>query len=926
MNDPRRTAAIETSLESVLSTGELSARPSRPPDYETENRALLAIAQNMADSPRTALQKLAEVALEICGAGSAGVSLLSEESGDFYWPAIAGAWKPHIGGGTPRDFGPCGVVLDRNAVQLFTHPERYYPYLIPVSPPIAEALLTPFYVGGKAFGTVWVIAHDEARHFDAEDLRLIESLGRFAAAAWALRAALDAQKQQSASMRDMNEALLVSSVRQHELTDQAQKGEAALRESEERLASELTAMQRLQKTSTQLIGDDNVEALYEQILDTAIVIMHSDMASVQVLDESGNALRMLAFRGFDSEFGKTFALNGWDRRTSCGVALREGHRVVVADVETCDFNIGTPALEDQRKTGIRAVQSTPLVSRGGSLLGVISTHWRNPHQPAERDLRLLDVLARQTADLIERTRSEGTLRESEERFRTLVSVITDVPWTTNPEGRFVAAQPAWAAYTGQSWEEIKDFGWANALHPDDRPVILEGWQRACAAHALYRSQGRIWHAATRRYRHFEARATPVLNQDGSVREWVGSCTDVQEQKRAEEQLRRTQRLESIGVLAGGIAHDFNNLLAGILGNASLALDMLPPAHLLRDLLDDVVHFSQSAAQLTQQMLAYAGQGQFLKEFINLSDLVRKSSSLIQASIPRTVQLRLELQNDLPAVEADTTQLQQLIMNLVINGAEAIGKGETGEVRVTTTVQKVDEDYLQQILNTDEILPGQYVLLEVCDTGCGMDEETKAKIFDPFFTTKFVGRGLGLAAALGIVRGHKGTLNVNSTLGKGSTFRVLFPALAVAAVEQGSTARNAAELSGRGVILVVDDEAAVRRTAQTVLQRYGYTVLLAENGLEAVEIFRNHSDEISVVLLDLTMPVMSGEETLKQLQTQRPDVRVVLSSGYDQMETSRRFQAKGLAAFIHKPYTAAELAEKIKIVSGEVGLQSASIIR
>ncbi|CAN5491052.1 hypothetical protein BH09PLA1_BH09PLA1_02510 [soil metagenome] len=217
------------SVESVLSTDELRARPSRPPDHEAENRALLALAQHLADSPQTILQKLAEVALEICRAGSAGVSLVSKESGDFYWPAIAGAWKPHIGGGTPRNFGPCGVVLDRNAMQLFTHPERCFPYLLPVTPPIEEALLTPFYIAGKAAGTVWVIAHDAARKFDAEDLRQIESLGRFAAATHQGWMAQDALGEQDQEMRDVNEALLISSVRQHELTEQAREAEAKYR-------------------------------------------------------------------------------------------------------------------------------------------------------------------------------------------------------------------------------------------------------------------------------------------------------------------------------------------------------------------------------------------------------------------------------------------------------------------------------------------------------------------------------------------------------------------------------------------------------------------------------------------------------------------------------------------------------------------------
>ena len=235
MTDPVMAADVPVSLESVLSTGEFALRPSRPPNHIAENRALLALAQHMADSPRTVLQKLAEIGLELCWAGSAGVSLVSEESGDFFWPAVAGAWKPHIGGGTPRNFGPCGVVLDRNAMQLFTHPEWYYPYLVPISPPIAEALLAPFYVQGKAVGTVWIVAHDEARKFDAEDLRLIESLGRFAAAAYPLWVALDLQEVQTRALREVNEGLLISSVRQHELTEQAQEAEGALREVEERM-------------------------------------------------------------------------------------------------------------------------------------------------------------------------------------------------------------------------------------------------------------------------------------------------------------------------------------------------------------------------------------------------------------------------------------------------------------------------------------------------------------------------------------------------------------------------------------------------------------------------------------------------------------------------------------------------------------------
>lgn len=414
MSDPPGMAGSNASLESVLSTGELNTRPSRRPDYETENRALVAIAQHMADSPQTTLQKLVEVAMQICRADSAGVSLLSEKDGNFYWPAVAGAWKPHTGGGTPRYFGPCGVALDRNAVQLFTHPERYYPYLIRVSPPVEEALLTPFYVEGKAVGTVWVVAHDSTRKFDAEDMRLIESLGRFAAVAYPLAAALEAQEQQSQSMRDINEALMVSSVRQHELTEQAEKAEAALRDSEERLSAELAATQQLQETSTQLLREDNVEALYQQILDAAVAIMRSEFASIQGLYSErgpGGELGLLGYRGFNPQAASFWEWVQPTSESACGIALRTGQRVIIPDVQTSDLIAGT---EDQAvclQTGIRSLQTTPLVSRSGKLLGLISTHWHQPHQPSERDLRLLDVLARLAADLIERSQAEKALQD-----------------------------------------------------------------------------------------------------------------------------------------------------------------------------------------------------------------------------------------------------------------------------------------------------------------------------------------------------------------------------------------------------------------------------------------------------------------------------------------------------------------------------------
>ena len=385
-------------------------------------------------------------------------------------------------------------------------------------------------------------------------------------------------------------------------------------------------------------------------------------------------------------------------------------------------------------------------------------------------------------------------------------------------------------------------------------------------------------------------------------------TDITERKRLEEQLRHTQKLESLGVLAGGVAHDFNNLLTGIMGNASLAAEVVSPSNPARAFLENVVLTTQRAADLTRQLLAYAGKGRFVVSNVDLSDLVREIANLIQASIPKTVQLRLNLEEGISPVEADASQMQQLVMNLVINAAEAIGESN-GTVMVTTGLLRVDEHYLRTVLAENEISPGEYVYLEVNDTGCGMDAETVSRIFDPFFTTKFTGRGLGLAAVSGIIRSHKGAIKVYSAQGKGSTFKVLLPAAGTGG--ERDEAREPNDLAGAGVVLVVDDEPIVRQTAKSALQRYGYTVLLAEDGQSALDLFREMSGRVGIVLLDMTMPGISGEETLRQLHLIRPGVPVLLTSGYNEVEAIHRFAGKGLAGFIQKPYTAVQLAEHIK---------------
>ncbi|HUJ73481.1 MAG TPA: PAS domain-containing protein, partial [bacterium] len=352
---------------------------------------------------------------------------------------------------------------------------------------------------------------------------------------------------------------------------------------------------------------------------------------------------------------------------------------------------------------------------------------------------------------------------------------------------------------------------------------------------------------------------PLFDNNGWFDGSVGLGEDITDRRKAEAALLQTQKLESLGVLAGGIAHDFNNLLVTILGNASLALLKLPggtPAH---EELSQIELAGQRAADLCRQLLSYAGKSRMEMEATNLNALVQEMPQLLKVSLPKGVTVNFNLAPTLPAVNGDPTQIRQVLMNLVINAGEAIGE-RTGVITISTGVLQADHAYLALAHMEPDPPEGPYVFLEVSDTGIGMSPETQARIFDPFFTTKFTGRGLGLASVLGIIRSHKGGLKVYSELGVGTSFKVLLPA---AEHPQPAPERPPAEgpWRGSGTVLVVDDEASIRSVTRRMLAHLGFEVLEAADGQQALAALREHRDAVKLVVLDLTMPNMSGAETL-----------------------------------------------------------------
>jgi two-component system, cell cycle sensor histidine kinase and response regulator CckA len=413
------------------------------------------------------------------------------------------------------------------------------------------------------------------------------------------------------------------------------------------------------------------------------------------------------------------------------------------------------------------------------------------------------------------------------------------------------------------------------------------------------------------------RVNPIF-EDGK---WAGRICfglDYTEKKKQEEQrmalerkLLDSQKLESLGVLAGGIAHDFNNLLTAILGNANLASMQLEEGTSARNYLGNIEKTSLRAAELCKQMLAYSGKGRFAMQYLDLNEVVRETLDLLEVSITKKASLRVEFRPVLPRAYADPTQIRQVMMNLVINASEAIGD-QAGMIRVRTGVLQADAAYFESACGNTEAQPGEYVFVEVSDTGCGMSPETQARIFDPFFTTKFTGRGLGLAAVLGIVRGHKGALKILSEVGKGSTFKFLLPVATVVPQPQTNRTTNAgANWKGSGTILVVDDDPTVRAVTSRMVEACGFEVLQAVDGRHGVEVFSEKRDQIRGVVLDMTMPNLNGQEAFQEMRRLKPEIKVLLMSGFSEYSTSAQFNGSSPAGFLQKPFRPEELNQKLK---------------
>ncbi|MEO7908863.1 MAG: PAS domain-containing protein, partial [Roseiflexaceae bacterium] len=572
------------------------------------------------------------------------------------------------------------------------------------------------------------------------------------------------------------------------------------------------------------------------------------------------------------------------------------------------------ALEQQHGAAVMAGHSDVMEYRIITKSGEI--RWLRDYARPEWDdvqARVVRVLAAAT-DITERKRVEEALRESRALLQLVADVVPVLIAYVDTEQCYRFVNRKYLEWFGRSEEEIIGRQMRELFGGQLFTAIERYVDAALAGEQVTFETAPLDRAGMTH--HMQVVYIPDKGYNGEILGFAIMVQDITEQRQAEEQrlalerkMLETQRLESIGVLAGGIAHDFNNLLTAILGNAGLALLELAPNSTAHETVERIVRAAEQAADLTKQMLAYSGRGHFLIRPIDLNTIITESRSLIDTSIGIHVDLHYDLAHTLPAVAADAAQIRQVLLNLALNAAEAIGD-RAGVIEVQTIAVPATQAGLAQLDVTPDRIAEEYVLLRVSDTGSGMDAETHTHMFDPFFSTKFTGRGLGLAAALGIVRGHHGGLRVQSEPGRGTIVTVLLPSMRQipqrAEYPLPSAQSTHSPITASNIVLVVDDDSAVRAVAARMLERIGCTVLQAADGQTAIELFQNNCDSITLVLLDLMMPQLSGEQVLSELQRLKPGVHVIIMTGYTRHEAARLLSALTPTGFLQKPFTSNEL--------------------
>ncbi|MFO7561303.1 MAG: GAF domain-containing protein [Enhygromyxa sp.] len=944
-------------LTDVLITDELLRRPPRRADHEAENRALRQLARNMAGRPDALLQNLVDIALELCRAHTAGVSLAQRRADGeqvFVWVALAGTYAGMIGKTAPAKFSLCSICLERQAAQLFSYPDRFFNYFGPCDPSFVETLVVPFPAGSRPMGTIWVAGHDPSSHFDTEDVRVLTGLADFTSV-----------------------ALRVASV----VPDGTRPGPGPIDgivsprswpPSKAQVALELEVMNRLHDFSTRLLGTQDLIATLDEVLHAAIAMLGADRGDIKLFDAERGVLRLAAQQGFDAEFLDHFESVPLHAPTSCARALARGARVLIEDVrEHPDY---ADQLELCELGGFLAVQSTPLISRDGRSLGVLSTHFRQPCRPSDRELRMLDLYARHAADHIDMLRTQQDIREAAERERQLlnqarlrtqqlqslteasstiaslsaveavlratterareivpahqaISTLLGTPSTPNTPGEGEALQTA-------SYSPDKYPGWGDAEAPAIGNgldlLVLRTNRPLCLTHAEL-----LGHSAYPGRSHDRPPmrgwlGVPLIGRDGRnlgliqlsdrhTGEFGESDTAMLvqlaqlaagalENARLYEALREADRRKD--EFLAMLSHELRNPLAPLL----TALDLIGDEDNSRQIRDEalkvtrrqVIHLSRLVDDLLEMSRITTGKIRLQLQIVDSNSMVERAVERMQPLIEQKQQdLRVTLPSPAVWLEVDPARLEQVLGNLLDNACKYTPIG--GRIWVTVTPE-----------------PG-HVAFRVRDDGSGIDPELRPRIFDLFtqadksLDRSEGGLGIGLALARQIVGMSGGTIEVDSEgSGRGSEFTVRLPLAEIQPERQldpseespGAPAR-AANASLR--VLVVDDGQDAAQMLAMLLHSWRHEVDVAHDGPEAIE--RALSFEPDVILLDIGLPLMDGYEVARRIRAdpRLEGVCLIAVTGYGQAADRQRSRAAGFDLHLVKPIDTTELAE---LLTGE----------
>jgi PAS domain S-box-containing protein len=694
---------------------------------------------------------------------------------------------------------------------------------------------------------------------------------------------------------------------------------ATATEAEAALLEEKRVLEILNRTGAALAAELNLDKLVQIVTDAGVQLVGAAFGAFfyTTVDANGERYMLYALAGVPREAFEKFPMPG---KTALFGPTFEGAGVIRSDDILRDPRYGLSEPHRGMPAGhlpVRSYLSVPVISHSTEVLGGLFFGHPEPGIFTERAEQVVVGIAAQAAIAVENARLLQAVQNSEHRFRALIERNADGIAVIDAENKILYLSPAVASIEGYTDAELVGGNGIDNTHPDDVLVVRAAVRRAlenpgvpipCVWRRRHKNGQWLW---------LEGVATNLLH-DPAVRGIVTNYRDITHRIRAEEAQMRSQKMEALGTLAGGIAHDFNNILVAIRGNAELASEDLGADHAGQRSLAEINKASQRAAELVRRILTFSRQQESHREAVHLQSVVEEAMDLMRATLPAQIETCVRADTGVPRVLADSTQVHQVMMNLVTNAAYAIAGRGTIEVTVE------DLDVTPELIATRDLRPGHYVRVSVSDSGCGMDAATLERVFDPFFTTKPAGQGtgLGLSVAHGIMKAHDGAITVYSQPGKGTTFRLYFP---ISDAQPSSKQAPPQKMpAGNGErLLYIDDDEAILDLSTRILERLGYRVAGFTNPVEALRVFESQPEEFEGVITDLSMPNMTGFDLARALRERRPDIPILMTSGYARPEDRRLARELGVAEFILKPNTVEELGHQLDKVFRELRNQRAA---